>query len=451
MIHRSGSVVAVLAAVLLALPAAARAPASPPPLGQGLVPPLQLVGVAEDPVPLDQMGAALEVQGNYLFVGAPGDARGRVDVWYRAPAGYLYVQQLRAPASIAAQDDQFGRSLAADGGVLVVGTRTGTYAGRAVVFRRAPSGLYAFEQVLAPSSGSVAYSLFAERLAVVEGALVAATAPGSFAVHVFEADASGRFPALSTRVLDAVSTATLPSSAWSSGFGSTIAAHRAQTGEVRLLVGMRDACFYQSPLAPAPDETTPNALGATAARTGCVAVLQQSGAAWLLAQRLIPDFSKVKDFGFEIEADGARVAVGGVYSRVFSNGLDAGTASVYEWTGASFELLKTIWPKFPQQAGLFGYSLAFSGDYLLVGQPQLWGGLPGLVELFRLEGSDLVRVALLAAPDGNAAADATSLGDSFGRNVVCNDHGEVIVAAPFSAPNGGAPPQYAGGALYLLR
>lgn len=417
----------------------------------GLALPLDLVAFGEDPVSLNETGSALEVAGNYLFVGAPGDGGGRVDVWYRAPGGYLFVQQLGLPASIAGQDDRFGRSLAADGGVLVVGTRTGTESGRAVVFRRAPNGLYVFEKVLAPSNGNVSYSFFGERLAVLEGELVAVAARGALSVHVFAANASGQFPSTSTRILDQVNTGTTPAASWMTGFGSTVDLHRAGTGPVRLLVGMQDACFYQRTQMQAPDEDTPNSSGTTAARTGGVAVLTETGGAWRLDQRLIPEWSKMKNFGFELDVDGSRVAVGAIYSRVFSNGFDAGSASVYEWNGSGFELVETVSPSFPFQNGWFGYSLDLCGDHLLVGQPYLWGGLQGLVEVFAIKANDLVPVALLAAPDGNPAANPNALGDSFGRAVVCNPYGEVIVAAPFSAPASGTPPLYAGGALYVYR
>ena len=44
---------------------------------------------------------AMAAVGNYLFVSAPGDGDGRVDIWYRGPNGYLLIQQLFVPASIA--------------------------------------------------------------------------------------------------------------------------------------------------------------------------------------------------------------------------------------------------------------------------------------------------------------------------------------------------------------
>ena len=56
--------------------------------------PLELVAFCEDPQELDQMGVAMETVGDYLFVGAPGDGDGRVDVWYRGPHGYAFVQRL---------------------------------------------------------------------------------------------------------------------------------------------------------------------------------------------------------------------------------------------------------------------------------------------------------------------------------------------------------------------
>jgi hypothetical protein len=428
--------------------AAPLAPQGAPPSGLAL--PLQLVFSGEDPGANNQMGAAMEVAGNYLFIAAPGDGGGRVDVWYRGPLGYFFVQRLSVPAPLASKDDQFGRSLAADGDVLVVGARSSNNSGHAFVFRRLGNGLYSLEGLLAPSSGPMANSLFAERLAVLEDELVAVSARGQVAVHVFEADSNGRFPTFSTRILDQVSTGTTPTASWMTGFGSTVGLHRSPTGLVSLLVGMQDACFYQRTQQQAPDEVTPDPTGATAARTGGVAVLRKSGGAWWLDQRLVPDWSKMKDFGFEVDVDGPHVAVGAIYSRVNSKGFDAGTASVYTWDGSGFALVKTIWPSYPFQNGWFGHSVELRGDYLLVGQPQLWGGLQGLVEVFQITANDLLRVGLLLAPDGNPAKSQSSLGDSFGREIVSNSWGEVIVAAPFSAPGSGSS-LYGGGALYLYR
>lgn len=424
-------------------------PPTGPPAGVQL--PLDLVALGEDPAELHQFGTAMEVVGNYLFIGTPGDGNGRVDVLYRAPYGYVFVQRLFMPGSIAGQDAQFGRSLAADGGVLVVGTVSGDHAGRAVVFRRWVNGLYYYERVIAPSTGSVPFSAFGERLAVLEGELIAASAKGELAVHVFEADAAGLFPGTSTRVLNPVNTGTTPNLSWMSGFGSAVGVHRASTGEVSLLVGMQDACFYQHTQEQAPDEVTQDPTGATAARTGGVAVLRRSGSSWVLDQRLVPEWSKIKDFGFEIDVDGPHVAVGAIYSRLFSNQLDAGSASVYRREAGDFQLVKTASPVLPVQNGWFGYALELRDGHLFVGQPHLWGGPQGLVEVFRITTDDLVRVELLWAPDGNPAANPGSLGDCFGREIVCNDYGEVLVAAPFSAPNAGTPPQYGGGALYLFQ
>jgi hypothetical protein len=306
-------------------------------------------------------------------------------------------------------------------------------------------------QLLQPANGGVAWGSFGEHLAVLEDELVAVSAGGEGTVHLFEANASGQFASTSSRILTQVNTGTVPDLSWSTGFGCMVGLQRTAGGAVSVLVGMRDACFYQDTQAQAPDESTPNAYGTTAARTGGVAVVRKTGGAWRLAQRLIPDWSKIQDFGFEVSVDGPRVAVGALYSRVHSSNLDAGTASVYEWNGSAFALVKTIWPSFPFQNGWFGYSIDLCGNHLLVGQPQHWGGVRGLVEVFRITADDLIPVGLLVAPDGNGAADPSSLGDSFGREIVCNAWGEVVVAAPFSAPDGGAPPQYAGGQIYLFR
>ena len=416
----------------------------------GLDLPLDLVSQGEEQTSLNQMGTALEVVGNYLFVSAPGDGDGRVDIWYRGPNGYLLIQQLFVPASIAG-DNQFGKSLAADGGVLVVGTRTGNNAGRAVVHRRAPNGLYYYESVVAPSNGNVGFSGFADRLAVLEDELLAVSSRGELAVHVFEADGNGRFPSLSTRILNPVNTGTTPSLSWMTSFGSTVGLHRAPSGLVSVLIGMQDACFYQRTQMQAPDEVTPDPFGATAARTGGIAVVRKAGSSWLLQQRLIPEYSKTKDFGFEVEVEGSHEAVGAIYSNVFSNGFNAGTASAYRWNGSTFELVSTVWPSTPSQNSLFGYCLEIRDGHLLVGQPQHWGGPQGLVEVFRITNDDLVAVDLITAPDGNGAQNQSSLGDSFGRAITSNDRGEVLIGAPFSAPNMGSTPQYAGGALYLYQ
>ena len=172
------------------------------------------------------------------------------------------------------------------------------------------------------------------------------------------------------------------------GFGSNVGLHRSARGLVSIIVGMHDACFYQRTRIQAPDEVTPDPFGATAARTGGVVVLQKRGGSWRLDQRLVPDWSKMKDFGLEVNVAGPYVAVGAIYSRVNSRGLDAGTASVYRWNGSEFALVKTIWPSVPFQNGCFGFSVELCGNYLLVGEPQHWGGLQGLVQVFRITTDD---------------------------------------------------------------
>ena len=95
--------------------------------------------VADVPTMSELFGSAVAIDGNRLYVGAPGVDEGTVYVYQRQPSGWQVVQVLKP--SNGADGDNFGASLALDGNRLVVGSTGIDVPGTTDV-----GGIYAFER-----------------------------------------------------------------------------------------------------------------------------------------------------------------------------------------------------------------------------------------------------------------------------------------------------------------
>jgi choice-of-anchor B domain-containing protein len=135
---------------------------------------------AETPLPRAMFGAALLVQGDVAFVGAPSHENGKVFMFRRsaagawAPAGQLVAQD-------AADGDLFGASLAADGDRLVIGAPgRATGKGAAFVFAKGANGSYAQQAMVVAAAGAENANLGAS--VALSGNRLVVGAPGAFGV-----------------------------------------------------------------------------------------------------------------------------------------------------------------------------------------------------------------------------------------------------------------------------
>jgi len=135
---------------------------------------------ADEPLPRAMFGAALLVQGDVAFVGAPSHENGKVFVFRRgtdgswAPAGQLVAQD-------AAEGDLFGSSLAADGDRLVIGAPgRASGKGAAFVFAKGADGAYTQQAMVVVATGAENANLGAS--VALAGNRLVAGAPGAFGV-----------------------------------------------------------------------------------------------------------------------------------------------------------------------------------------------------------------------------------------------------------------------------
>ncbi len=144
---RSMALGAVLAFALVVTPVPAAAVLSPGPVQQ--------TGVAyrADGVTGDQYGYAVAIDGNTAVVGAPFDdgEEGSVFVYEYNGLGWVFSQRL--PADPAA-GDHFGAAVDIDGDHIVVGApldfAAGIQRGTAIVFERTPSGWAYLSELVPP-------------------------------------------------------------------------------------------------------------------------------------------------------------------------------------------------------------------------------------------------------------------------------------------------------------
>src|SRR5882672_2370253 len=102
-------------------------------------------------------------------------------------------------------------------------------------------------------------------------------------------------------------------------------------------------------------------------QSGAAYVYRRVGANWNQFQKLKASDAEFGDaFGFAVAIDGGVAAVGAIHE--FPQGVfDAGSVYVFEWNGASWVETAKIWASDAAPQTHFGFSLALSGDRLLVG------------------------------------------------------------------------------------
>ena len=128
-------------------------------------------------------------------------------------------------------------------------------------------------------------------------------------------------------------------------------------------------------------------------------------------------------FGAAVAIDGDRIVVGSY--RDDDRGTKSGSAYVFEYLGsAGWEETAKLVPSTISARDEFGYSVAISGDRVVVGAPQAnpLGIRSGAAYVFDVDGSGRWTERRLLAPDGMA-------GDHFGHSVAASGN-RVFVGAP---------------------
>ena len=302
--------------------------------------------IGTDTGPGDLLGRAVDIGGNTVVLGAPGDTPSGTD----SGSAYVFVrsddvwtQQAKLTASDAGLGDKFGRSVAINGDTIIVGapsgTPYGTDSGSVYVFTRTDQTWT--QQAKLTSNSLTVNSMFGwsvdiEDYIAAVGALNHETkGVSSGTAYVFI-----RTGGIWTEQANLTGSDT----ATEHNFGRSVAL----SGET-LAVG-------------APGH---NSKGAN---TGAAYVFLRSETAWTEQAKLsASDAARDNNFGWSITADGETV-IAGAYGNLVK-GVDAGAAYVYKRSGTSWTEQAKLTATGAALEQKLGTSVDLNNNYLVSGSP----------------------------------------------------------------------------------
>ncbi len=364
--------------------------------GQGPVREVRLN--ASDPVPDAEFGRSVAIDGNLAAVGAGGaDAgtvakAGAVYLYKRQGQDYVYEEKLVAPD--ASKGAEFGRAVAIQGNMVIVGARFAQVgeldkAGAAYIYR-SYGGMWHFEQkITSPIPANE--DNFGRALAVQGDTLVVtarkekttADDVGAAYVYVFR---DGDW------VFHSKINASDPAS--NAYFGQSVAL----SGNV-MAVGARNA--------------DPNGAGA-------VYLYRRAGDDWIEVTKVTPeDGEQEEQYGFCIAVAGNTIAVGARRDNLTAT--KAGAVYVYSIKGDSVDLVAKLTANDAEKGDEFGQSVAFAGEILAIGAWKDDKG-EGSIYLFRQIGNQWVQIDKIQASDGSAGDEFGYSLAAFGNHLVTGAH-----------------------------
>jgi hypothetical protein len=350
-----------------------------------------------------RFGEAIELEGDLLFVGADWaqntleeNRNERVSVFRWD--GLEWIEQSSITGSGVPDDfqDGFGRDIAVDGGVLVIGAWLDDQLGSAYVYTHDGVG-WVEQQRLRPFDGGPA-DRFGQSVSIDGDTIVV----GSY-LHAAEGAAY-----VYTRSGDA----------WTLQQKLT-----AGDGETGMWFGYSVALDGDTIVVGAPSVFPP--VGTV--RHGAVYVFTRDGATWTERTKLEVSQADVFDhFGYAVALhDGVLVAtapqldLGGVAS--------AGAAFVYEGVGADWSGTATLTEILPGVSSYFGTRVDIDGDLIIVGASQdrdAFGEQSGSAFLFGREGAGWSSLRRFEDPEGESL-------ERFG-SAVAIDGDRLAIGAPRS-------------------
>lgn len=328
----------------------------------------------------DEFGASVALHGGLALVGAwkddvtPFGGAGTASVFQRAGAGW--VESARLLASDGRSFDGFGRSVALEGNVALIGVPGDDVyvfglnlrldAGSARVFRRDAAGWSEEAMLLAPSP--LGADFLGLHVALSGGTAVASTrrgdATGVGVVHVFTVSGTTWSHQATLRPSDGV-------------FEDVIGHSLAIDGDV-VAVGA----------------TTGVAAGSPA---GAVYVFERVGTTWTETAKLLSGVGEATDeFGYAVAVSGDTILVGAPGRDLPGTpGTSAGAVHVLVRDGASWAEQTLLVPDGAGPMDLFGGAVVLSGDTALVAARESPGNDKVLAYRFERSGSTWTQVARL--------------------------------------------------------
>lgn len=291
-------------------------------------------------------------------------------------------------ASDGAPDDEFGRSVAVDGNVIVIAAFSPAGGDVDAAYAYRWDGTAWVEKKLRPSDGSLNFG----RSVAVSGDVIAVGSEAE-AAYVYRWDGTDWVEEKKLVAHDG---------ALNDRFGFDVAV----SGDV-IVVGAIG------------DDDLANLAGAAY-------VFRWDGGDWIEEQKLYGINGAASDwFGFSIAVDG-NVIVVGTWSDDNLGGVDAGAAYVYRWNGTTWIAEKKLVAHDGGANGYFGHDVGVDGDVIVVGA-QGHNNFTGAAYVFRRSGGNWIEEQELNASDGEPS-------DVFGVSVAVD--GDLIVVG---APDGLSP------------
>lgn len=358
--------------------------------------------VASDPFENDQFGYSVSISGDVAVIGAPFDDGVGVD----SGAAYVFVrdgdtwsERQKLTASDSAAGDAFATSVSISGDTLVVGAwgndDTGENSGSAYVFVRGENS-WVQQQKLTANDGSFD-DLFGASVAIsgdtiVVGAFLdSAPAARSGSAYVFLRNGTAWTQQQKLVAFDG---------AVGDWFGYAVAI----SGETAVVGVYSD------------DDGT-----------GSAYVFVRNGTVWNTQQKLTASDAETDDwFGYSVAIDGDTVVIGAPFDQDTAV-VDSGSAYVFTRAGGIWSEQQKLTVEYPWLDDHFGFSVAVSGDTAVIGAPLkdlLFANYrSGVAYVFARDGGDWTQQQQNVAGPG-------ALGGMFGYSVAIS--GETAMAgAPF--------------------
>ena len=370
----------------------------------------------------DQFGVSVAVDGGTVIVGAPGDngSKGSAYVFTKDSSG-VWSQQTKLTATGAGFGDSFGFSVAVDGDTVVIGAYgDDSDKGSAYVFTRV-SGVWSQQATLTADDG-VADDWFGYSVAVDGDTVVAGAYGDAIVIDGIEEEGVG-----SAYVF------TRESGAWDEQAKLT-----ATDGDRYHAFGTSVAVDGDTVVVGASHSLN----GAADIRTGSAYVFTKPDTGWADANetaKLIPsDGDEFDFFGRTVAVDSDTVVIG-AYAHATDDRDRSGAAYLFAmpaaggWADAN-ETVKLV-ASDGAASDYFGSSVAVDGDVALItaAEDDDNGLSSGSAYLFTKDSGTWSETAKLTAPDGAAS-------DYFGRSVAVDGSTAVVGAylADDDATNSGA-------------
>ena len=360
---------------------------------------------ASDPSVGDWFGCSVSVSGDTALVGARQD-----DDWgYQSGATYVYTrsggvwtEQRKLTATDAEANDLFGCSVSVSGDTALVGARgddEGGYgSGAAYVFTRS-GGVWTEQQKLG-ASGEAKYDEFGCSVSI-SGDTAAVGAYGDTIDRATYYGAGYAFTR-SDGVWTRSSKMTASNAAPEDFFGYSVAV----SGDTAVF-----GAYYDDD---------------AGSKSGAAYVFTRSGTYWRRHQKLdaSEDNSAQGDnFGHAVAVSGDTAVIGA--HRDNDEGYEKGTAYVFTRSGNAWVEQQKLIPTYNEEDDWFGYSVAISGDTVIVGAPRdddFRDEDSGSAYVFKRSGGVWTQQKKLTASDDQA-------GDWFGYSVAIEGDTALIGAA----------------------